>query len=305
MSANTGFSVDIPAYSGPFDALLSMIANRQMELTQISLSAITEEFLDYVRGMDLSKNMSEASSFIDVASVLVEAKSVALLPGELDSERDEQSLEALRERDMLFARLVQYRAFKSAASDFRGRLEANAGRHPHPAALDDFAVSLLPELVWTLTADDLAHLAAQVIGNAPEREVSLRQLHVSQVDLQAQAAIVKSRLSALCGRGTASGKDKAAGSMTFTELIHDVSSRLEIVARFLAVLLFFKQGHLQYRQAGPFAELNLRWVEGGANMDGTETGADGVHSTNGAGGEPDVDVASQAEKSMMDMGDFA
>ena len=126
-AVSPGFSVELEVYSGPFDALLSMIANRRLELTEVSLSEITEEFLAYVRTLDLARNMEEASAFLDVASVLVEAKSAALLPhDQTDGERDEQSLEALRERDLLFARLLQYRAFKQAAGDFRARLAARA-----------------------------------------------------------------------------------------------------------------------------------------------------------------------------------
>ena len=111
-AVSPGFSVELEVYSGPFDALLSMIANRRLELTEVA--------------------------FLDVASVLVEAKSAALLPhDQADGERDEQSLEALRERDLLFARLLQYRAFKQTAGDFRARLAANAGRFPHPAYVDE------------------------------------------------------------------------------------------------------------------------------------------------------------------------
>ena len=247
-----GFQVDIGGYSGPFDALLSMLANRRLELTEVSLSAITEEFLAYVREVSLSRNMDEASSFLDVASILVEAKSVALLPGGEEGAHDEASMEALRERDLLFARLLQYRAFKQAASDFRERFETNAGRFPHPSVIDGTVAAMLPELAWTLTPEDLARLAAAVFANAPAREVSVRQLHVPLVDLRAQSAIVRDRLRAL-GEG---------GSMTFAELTADAKDRLEIVARFMAVLVFFKQGSLQVRQAGPFSPLHLRWVPG-------------------------------------------
>lgn len=251
-AVSPGFSVELEVYSGPFDALLSMIANRRLELTEVSLSEITEEFLAYVRTLDLARNMEEASAFLDVASVLVEAKSAALLPhDQADGERDEQSLEALRERDLLFARLLQYRAFKQAAGDFRARFAANAGRFPHPAYVDERVAAMLPELAWSLGAEDLARIAAQVFANAPASEVSLHQLHVPLVDLRAQAAVVRDRLQAL----------PAGGSMTFAELTHDAHRRVEVVARFLAVLAFFKQGVLQFRQAGPFETLHLRWVE--------------------------------------------
>ena len=254
-SATSGFQVNLEVYSGPFDALLGMIANNKLELTEVSLSSITEEFLTYVRGLDFTKNMDEASAFLDIASILVEAKSVAILPGGEDSQHDEQSLEALRERDLLFARLLQYRAYKQAAGDFRARIAANSGRFPHPAAMDEGVAAMLPELVWTLTPLELARLTAQVIANAPASEVSIHQLHVPLVDLRAQSLVVRDRLIAAL-------ESKGDQSMSFSELTRDCTSRIEVVARFMAVLVFFKQGVLQYQQDGPFAELHLRWVSG-------------------------------------------
>lgn len=254
-SATSGFRVNLEVYSGPFDALLGMIANNRLELTEVSLSSITEEFLTYVRGLDFTKNMDEASAFLDIASILVEAKSVAILPGGEDSQHDEQSLEALRERDLLFARLLQYRAYKQAAGDFRARIAANSGRFPHPAAMDEGIAAMLPELVWTLTPLELARLTAQVIANAPASEVSIHQLHVPLVDLRAQSLVVRDRLIAAL-------ESKGDQSMSFSELTRDCTSRIEVVARFMAVLVFFKQGVLQYQQDGPFAELHLRWVPG-------------------------------------------
>lgn len=250
----SGFQVNLEVYSGPFDALLGMIANNKLELTEVSLSSITEEFLAYVRGLDFTKNMDEASAFLDVASILVEAKSVAILPGGEENQHDEQSLEALRERDLLFARLIQYRAYKQAAGDFRARFAANYGRFPHPAYMDEGIQAMLPELVWTLTPAELAKLAAQVIANAPASEVSVHQLHVPLVDLRAQSVVVRDRLRKALESGSQ--------SMSFSELTQDCASRIEVVARFMAVLVFFKQGVLQYRQNGPFEELHLRWVAG-------------------------------------------
>lgn len=254
-SATSGFRVNLEVYSGPFDALLGMIANNRLELTEVSLSSITEEFLTYVRGLDFTKNMDEASAFLDIASILVEAKSVAILPGGEDSQHDEQSLEVLRERDLLFARLLQYRAYKQAAGDFRARIAANSGRFPHPAAMDEGVAAMLPELVWTLTPLELARLIAQVIANAPASEVSIHQLHVPLVDLRAQSLVVRDRLIAAL-------ESKGDQSMSFSELTRDCTSRIEVVVRFMAVLVFFKQGVLQYQQDGPFAELHLRWVPG-------------------------------------------
>lgn len=211
----SGFQVNLEVYSGPFDALLGMIANNKLELTEVSLSSITEEFLAYVRGLDFTKNMDEASAFLDVASILVEAKSVAILPGGEENQHDEQSLEALRERDLLFARLIQYRAYKQAAGDFRARFAANSGRFPHPAYMDEGIQAMLPELVWTLTPAELAKLAAQVIANAPASEVSVHQLHVPLVDLRAQSVVVRDRLRKALESGSQ--------SMSFSELTQDLS----------------------------------------------------------------------------------
>ncbi|PJM79657.1 segregation and condensation protein A [Bifidobacterium scaligerum] len=266
-SPTIGFRVDLPVYSGPFDALLGLIANNRLELTEVSLSSITEEFLTYVRALDFTRNMDEASAFLDVASILVEAKSAALLPSGQEGQRDEQSLAALRERDLLFARLLQYRAYKQAAGDFSARMAANAGRFPHPAIVDDTMAALLPELVWTVSADELARLAARVITNAPVQQVSVHQLHVPLVDLRAQSLLVRERLKAAleqesADRGGSDDSDDNAGSLSFRDLTADCATRIEVVARFMAILLFFKQGSLQYRQDGPFEDLRLRWVPG-------------------------------------------
>ena len=149
----------------------------------------------------------------------------------------------------------QYRAYKQAAGDFRARIAANSGRFPHPAAMDEGVAAMLPELVWTLTPLELARLTAQVIANAPASEVSIHQLHVPLVDLRAQSLVVRDRLIAAL-------ESKGDQSISFSELTRDCTSRIEVVARFMAVLVFFKQGVLQYQQDGPFAELHLRWVPG-------------------------------------------
>ena len=245
-----GFTVDLDVYSGPFDVLLGMVANRRLELTEVSLSAITEEFLDYARGLDFAADMDEASSFLDIAAILVEAKSAALLPADSSGEYDAQSMEALRERDLLFSRLLQYRAFKRAATELRVRIAANAGRFAHPGQADGTVAALLPELVWTLGAGEFAAVAAHVLASAPVAEVSTRQLHVPLVDLEEQARLVRARLDTL-GEG---------GSLTFAQLTDDAQGRAEVVARFLAVLALFKQGLVQFRQHGPYETLHLRWM---------------------------------------------
>ena len=163
--------------------------------------------------------------------------------------------QALEEREPNHVAVREYKVYKQAAGDFRARIAANSGRFPHPAAMDEGVAAMLPELVWTLTPLELAQLAAQVIANAPASEVSIHQLHVPLVDLRAQSLVVRDRLIAAL-------ESKGDQSISFSELTRDCTSRIEVVARFMAVLVFFKQGVLQYQQDGPFAELHLRWVPG-------------------------------------------
>lgn len=252
--ASTQFLVNLDVYQGPFDALLTMLARRSLDVTEVSLSAVTQEFIDFVKHLDMDEGLESASAFIDVASILIEAKSAALLPHTQSRESDEQTMQALKERDLLFARLLQYKAFKQAGNDFRERFAANSGFFAHQAVVTEQTASMLPQLQWTTDALTLARLAAQALVNAPPEEVSLAQLHVPQVDLQAQAGIVRGILT-----------EKTGEEYSFDEVIAGATSRLEMVARFLAVLIFFKQGVVQYKQSGPFAPLALRWVAGNSD----------------------------------------
>lgn len=259
---SSGFTVSLDAYQGPFDALLSLLAQKKLELSEISLALITEDFLSYVSKLDMASDADQVSSFIDIASILVEAKSASLLPRSSDSSPFDQSMEALRERDLLFARLLQYRAFKQAGEDFRVSIAANSGRFMHPGYMDSTIAAMLPQLAWSVTPQALAQIAAEAIANAPLKEVRVDQLHVPMVSLRAQAAIVRDRLR--------SAGDKT--DVTFDELIADAQETIEIVARFLALLAFFKQGVLQFRQSGPFESLHVRWI---ADND-TETNVNAV-----------------------------
>lgn len=248
--AVAAFTVSLDEYSGPFDALLGLIAQRKLELTEISLSQITGEFVRYAASLDASRAPDEVSAFIDVASILVEAKSAALLPQDDEGTGDEATMEALRERDLLFARLLQYRAFKEAAGEFRAALAANAGRFPHPARIDPAVAATLPELIRTVSLAGFAAIAARTLANAPATEVATRQLHVPLADLRQQAGIVRDRL-------------RAAGDrvdVTFADLTADAETTGVIVARFMAILAFFKQGLVQFKQDAPFAPLHVRWI---------------------------------------------
>ena len=263
------FTVALDNYSGPFDVLLSMISRRQLDLTEVALGEVTGEFLAFVRALDAKDDMDRVSGFLDVASVLVEAKSAALLPDDgTTGPADERNLEALRERDLLFARLLQYRAFKQAGTDFRMRIEDNAGWFAHPGAVDDDVAARRPELVWTLTADQLAGMAARAFANAPRETVSTEQLHVPPADLREQSRLVMRALA-----------DAPGGEATFDELTADAADMAEVVARFLALLAFFKQGLVRFRQDGPYGTLRLKWVGAG----GTGAAVSGTAAAGNAG----------------------
>lgn len=244
-----GFTVSLDVYKGPFDVLLSMIAQRRLDVTQLALGQITGEFISYVSSLDMDTHAGEASEFLVVASILVEAKSVALLPGGESNTDDEQSMEALRERDLLFARLLQYRAFKQAGEDFRDRFAANSGRFAHHSELSESLRQQMSQVEWSLSPYDFALIAAKVFANAPVQHVSLKQLHVPLADLQTESQIVKDKLSVAQGK-----------AVNFDDLVADAKNRGEVVARFLSVLAFFKLGFVQFKQEEAFAPLQLRWV---------------------------------------------
>lgn len=254
-------------FEGPFNVLLGLIASKKLELTRVSLSQVTDEFVRYVSRLDLTHGADATSSFLLVASVLVEAKSVSLLPGD-DGMRAGEDLEALRARDLLFARLLQYRAFKQAADAFGQMIHRMAGFHPHPAQHERRFEVLRHQVRWDMKPDDFALLAARVFLDAPRSTVSLSQLHVPLADLRKESRMVKDRLS------------RSQRPLLFSDLVSDAGSREVVVARFLAVLAFFKLRFLQFRQGDPFSPLRLRWI---ASEDEYEAHADEL----GAGGDYD------------------
>ena len=244
------FAVDLPVFSGPFDALLSLIANKRLDLTELALSEVTGEFLEYVRTLSLRDDVDEVSSFVDVASILLDAKSASLLPHTASDEPDERDLEALRERDLLFARLLQYRAFQRVSVDFSRIISANSARFAHHGIVDQSVADLAPGGGLNISPSELAAIAVAVFTDAPTESMAVAQLHVPLVDLREQSELVRSRLRSV----------GSSGSLFFDDLVRDATSTLEVVARFLAILLYFKEGSVQFKQQGPFRPLELRWV---------------------------------------------
>jgi segregation and condensation protein A len=239
------FRVALEVFEGPFDLLLNLIGRHELDITDVALSRVTDEFIAYLRGIDTADELDQASQFLVVAATLLDLKVAGLLPqGELVDAEDVALLEA---RDLLFARLLQYRAFKQASAWFGGRLEAEWGRHPRIVRLEEKYRSREPELKWTLSADDFAAIAELAFAPKVIPVGELDPQHAPLVSVREQAALVVAQLR----RGTPS---------TFRELITGADRRGVIVARFVAVLELYRFSAVAFEQLEPLGELTIRWV---------------------------------------------
>lgn len=243
--ADAGFSVSLSNFNGPFDLLLTLIAKHELDITEVSLSAITDEFLSYLHGLDTEEELDQASEFLVVAATLLDLKVAGLLPqGELVDAEDVALLEA---RDLLFARLLQYRAFKEAAQWFSSHLDAESTRHFRSVRLEEKYRKQTPELVWTLDVDDFAALAALAFAPREIPVVGLDHLHAPLVSIREQAAIVVSLL-------------RGSDTLTFRQLIAGADQKGVVIARFLAVLELYRGAHISFDQLEPLGELTIRWT---------------------------------------------
>ena len=240
-----GFSVSLNNFNGPFDLLLTLISKHELDITEISLSVVTGEFIAYLRELDSVEELDQATEFLVVAATLLDLKVAGLLPqGELVDAEDVALLEA---RDLLFARLLQYRAFKQAAEWFSTQLETESTRHYRSVRLEEKYRQQTPELVWTLSADDFAALAALAMAPREIPMVGLDHLHAPLVSIREQAAIVV----ALLRRGE---------TMSFRQLIAGANVAGVVVARFLAVLELYRNAAISFEQLEPLGELSIRWT---------------------------------------------
>jgi len=240
----TGFRLTLTNFEGPFDLLLSLIAKHELDITEIALSKVTDEFISYLRGLDTEDELDQASEFLLVAATLLDLKVAGLLPqGELVDAEDVALLEA---RDLLFARLLQYRAFKEAAAWFAKGLEAESVRHVRAVRLEEKFRKQTPELVWTLSADDFAALAALAFTPREIPTVGLDHLHAPLVSIREQAAHVVALL-------------RQGGPVTFRQLIAGADQRGVVIARFLAVLELYRHSAISFEQIEPLGELTLTW----------------------------------------------
>lgn len=243
--ADAGFRVAVGAFEGPFDLLLSLITKHELDITEISLSRVTDEFIAYLRALDTADSLDEASEFLLVAATLLDLKVAGLLPqGELVDAEDVALLEA---RDLLFARLLQYRAFKEASAWFARTLEAESSRHTRTVRLEDKFRQRDPELVWTLSLDDFAALATLAMTPREIPVVGLDHLHAPLVSIREQAAVVVGML-------------RGGDQVSFRQLVAGAEQKGVVIARFLAVLELYRHAAIAFEQLEPLGELTLRWT---------------------------------------------
>jgi segregation and condensation protein A len=240
-----GFQVHLDVFEGPFDLLLQLIAKHQLDVTEVALSQVTDEFIAYIRALGSTWELDQATEFLVVAATLLDLKAARLLPsGEVEDDEDLALLEA---RDLLFARLLQYRAYKQVAAVFAGRFAAEDHRYPRVVALEPALAELLPEVLLGLGPVEFAALAGRAMAPRPMPTVSTSHLYAPTVSVREQAIIVAGRL-------------RTGGPATFRALIADCEATIEIVARFLALLELYRDGYVGFDQVDPLGELHVRWT---------------------------------------------
>ena len=255
----TGFALNLQNFEGPFDLLLSLISKHELDITEVSLSRVTDEFIQYLKTLDSAAELDEASEFLVIAATLLDLKIAGLLPkGEVVDSEDVALLEA---RDLLFARLLQYRAFTEIASWFASAIGAEDRRIAREVPLDERFIKSTPELVWTLSLEEFATLAEQTLTPREIPTVGLTHLHAPRVSVREQASEVVKML-------------RAAGRVTFRTLLGEVRDRGIIVARFLAILELYRLAAVSFEQASPLGDLEVQWA--GSDFDDEKLATLGV-----------------------------
>jgi segregation and condensation protein A len=244
-AASSSFAVRLDNFEGPFDLLLSLIGKHKMDVTEVALSQVTDEFIAHIKGAGDVWDLEQTTSFLLVASTLLDLKAARLLPaGDVEDEDDLALLEA---RDLLFARLLQYKAFKQVAGVLATRMAGEALRFPRSVGLDERFANLLPDVLIGLGLDEFAGLAARALEPKAEPELSLAHIHAPAVSVREQGHLVVERL-------------KVQGALTFRKLAADAPDMMTRVARFLALLELFREGVVAFDQMTPLGELTIRWT---------------------------------------------
>ena len=242
------FSVHLDNFDGPFDLLLQLISRHKLDITEVSLSLVTDEFISFIRALEASGEgwrLDQATEFLVIAATLLDLKAARLLPsGEIEDEEDLALLEA---RDILFARLLQYRAFKEIAANFQEAIAAADKSFPRVVALDPALSSLLPEVLIGVGPERFAAIADRVLTPKVAPVVAVEHLHSALVSVAEESRLVVEAL-------------RKGRTMSFRSLISEADSTLVVVARFLALLDLYRQGALRFEQVIALGELQISWV---------------------------------------------
>ncbi|MDP1721269.1 MAG: segregation/condensation protein A [Candidatus Nanopelagicaceae bacterium] len=243
-----GFAVHLENFEGPFDLLLQLISRHRMDITEVALGAVTDEFISFIRALEESGKgwqLDQATEFLVVAATLLDLKAARLLPsGEVEDETDLALLEA---RDLLFARLLQYRAFKEIASTFHDRILLQDKTFARMVALDSSLSALLPEVLIGVGPERFAAIAERVLAPKVTPSVAMEHLHLPLVSVAEESKWVVEML-------------RRARSMSFRHLVAEAESTLVVVARFLALLDLYRQGALRFDQVVSLGELQISWI---------------------------------------------
>ena len=249
------FTVRLTNFEGPFDLLLQLIGKHKLDVTEIALSTVTDEFIAHLRALGDELDLDQASEFLVIASTLLDLKAARLLPAA--EVEDEEDLELLEARDLLFARLLQYKAYKQAAAFLREREAQAARRFGRDAALEPRFAELMPEVLLGITAQQFAVLAAKALTPKAPQTVSMSHLHAPPVSVAEQLLAVRNQLM-------------RSGTSSFRALTSDCGHTLEVVARFLALLELYRQQCVVFEQLTPLGDLTVRWTGGTAEDEPTD-----------------------------------
>ena len=255
-SADGAFRVRLENFEGPFDLLLSLISRRQMDVTEVALSQVTDEFNAYLDAMG-TWDLGQATEFLVVAATLLDLKAARLLPAA--EVEDEEDLALLEARDLLFARLLQYRAYKLAAAHLGELDQRLSRRHGRVVELEPRFAGLLPDVLIDVTPEQFAAIAAAAMAPKPVPVVATDHIFVPQVSVAEQMAILRDRL-------------RRHGAATFRALVADCTLTREVVARFLGLLELYRDGSVAFDQAAALTELRVRWT--GAPDDAVDDAVD-------------------------------
>jgi len=240
-----GFQVHLDVFEGPFDLLLALISKHKLDITEVALSQVTDEFIAYISAHGGVWDLDQTSYFLLVAATLLDLKAARLLPaGEVEDEEDLALLEA---RDLLFARLLQYRAYKEAAAVIASQMAVQARRFPRRVMMEPTFAALLPEVLVGLGAAEFAALAARVLTPKPVPTVSVEHIHTPRTSVREQAELLAGRL-------------RRQRRATFRALTADCAGIYEVVARFLALLELYREQAVSFEQIQPLGDLHVTWT---------------------------------------------